>query len=620
MRKPAILCVDPDSSGLERLKIELQGALGDRALVATAQSGLEALERLKKLQQTYDLALVIADDRLPNLSGDELLCQVHTLSPHTLTILISGQADLQAVSRALEGAGLYRLIVKPWHPQDLSKTVVAAIEHYLRDRQLADQTTILQQRLRELETQNQTLQAELQTQTGGAGYRLLFDSNPNPMWIYDLETLAFLAVNNAAIQHYGYSRDEFLGMTIADIRPPEDIPALLANIKAVTEGLDQAGRWRHLKKDGSVIWVEITSHTLTFAGRSAEAILIKDVTETVRLEAERQEREILLHQKEETLRKLSEQVPGVIYQYRLYPDGHSCFPYASEAIRVIYEVSPAQVQESAAAVFAILHPKDLERISDSIYTSARTLQLWHEQYRVILPDKGLRWLEGHAMPERLPDQSTLWHGYIWDITDRKQLEITRQQAEEKLREQQVQLDLVVQAAKIGFYISDLETQTSQVSPAYKAQLGYDADCPEASPADWKERLHPDDLERAIAVYQAFLRGEADYSIDFRLRHRDGSYRWIYSNALLLRCSEGQPLKVIGTHIDIHDRKQLEIALQKSEEQFQLAATAVNGYIYDWDVQHNRVYRTPRFLSCWATPPIKLQRHPTGGSSAFILKI
>jgi len=115
-------------------------------------------------------------------------------------------------------------------------------------------------------------------------YMMLFESNPQPMWIYDLETLSFLDVNDAAIYHYGYSRDEFLSMTIKDIRPNEDVPALLDNVSRVTSGLDAAGVWRHRKKDGSIIFVEITSHTLNFKGRRAEVILANDITERRRTE------------------------------------------------------------------------------------------------------------------------------------------------------------------------------------------------------------------------------------------------------------------------------------------------------------------------------------------------
>lgn len=109
-------------------------------------------------------------------------------------------------------------------------------------------------------------------------YRLMFEDNPQPMWMYDLKTLAFLAVNNAAIHLYGYTREEFLAMTIKDIRPPEDVPALLKAVAAVGSGYTPPDHWRHSKKDGSVIQVEITSHTLDFHGRPAELVMVRDLT------------------------------------------------------------------------------------------------------------------------------------------------------------------------------------------------------------------------------------------------------------------------------------------------------------------------------------------------------
>lgn len=114
-------------------------------------------------------------------------------------------------------------------------------------------------------------------------YRLLFESNPQPMWVYDLETLAFLAVNESAVRHYGYSRQEFLAMTIKDIRPVEDLSALYDSV-GVSEP-DERGVWRHLKKDGVIIYVEVTSHLLVFDDRQAELILAHDITERTRLEA-----------------------------------------------------------------------------------------------------------------------------------------------------------------------------------------------------------------------------------------------------------------------------------------------------------------------------------------------
>ncbi len=116
-------------------------------------------------------------------------------------------------------------------------------------------------------------------------FRALFAANPLPMWVYDLETLAFLEVNDAAVAKYSYRRDEFLAMRITDIRPPEDVPALLADIAGERATLQRSGGWRHRAKSGELIEVEISSHTLTFAGRSAALVVAHDVT--ARLRAER---------------------------------------------------------------------------------------------------------------------------------------------------------------------------------------------------------------------------------------------------------------------------------------------------------------------------------------------
>ena len=117
-----------------------------------------------------------------------------------------------------------------------------------------------------------------------AQYRLLFESNPQAMWVYDLTTLRFLAVNDAAVRHYGYTRAEFLDMTIRDIRPPEDIKLLEDYLAAETTEAQHAGEWRHRKKDGTIINVDITSSRLTFGGRDAEFILVHDVTERKKAE------------------------------------------------------------------------------------------------------------------------------------------------------------------------------------------------------------------------------------------------------------------------------------------------------------------------------------------------
>jgi PAS domain S-box-containing protein len=130
-------------------------------------------------------------------------------------------------------------------------------------------------------------EAEAESKESEEKYRHLFLNNPHPMWVYDRETLAILAVNDAAIQKYGYTRQEFLNLTIRDVRPPEDLPRFLEYLWQRQGELVESKGWKHRLKDGSTIEVEISSHLLEFEGRPAALILAQDVTERKQAEADR---------------------------------------------------------------------------------------------------------------------------------------------------------------------------------------------------------------------------------------------------------------------------------------------------------------------------------------------
>jgi PAS domain S-box-containing protein len=129
--------------------------------------------------------------------------------------------------------------------------------------------------------------AEQLLQESEERHRKLFDNNPHPTWVFDRETLRFLAVNAAAVRKYGYSSDDFLKMTIKDIRPPGDVPALLDSVGRTRDGNESIGIWQHRRKDGTNIDVEITSYALSFADRPAEVVVAVDVTQRKRDEAEK---------------------------------------------------------------------------------------------------------------------------------------------------------------------------------------------------------------------------------------------------------------------------------------------------------------------------------------------
>ncbi len=131
-------------------------------------------------------------------------------------------------------------------------------------------------------------QAELTQQESERRYRTMFQANPAPMWVYDLETLRFLAVNDAAVARYGFSRDEFMGMTLRDIRPADDVPRLLDTVARLDSDdpvrHHSIGAWTHVDRSGRRFKVEIHGHPMTYDGRRARLVLVHDITDRLRAE------------------------------------------------------------------------------------------------------------------------------------------------------------------------------------------------------------------------------------------------------------------------------------------------------------------------------------------------
>ena len=160
MKKPVIVCIDDEPDVLNSLKIELKKAIGDQCIIETAEGGEDALELLADLQaDEYEIALVLSDYIMPDIKGDELLKRIHERSPDTLTIMLTGQADLEALSNAIKYAKLYRYIPKPWQNEDLKLTVVEAVHSYLQDQKLTDEIIKRQEANLELKRVNEALSA-----------------------------------------------------------------------------------------------------------------------------------------------------------------------------------------------------------------------------------------------------------------------------------------------------------------------------------------------------------------------------------------------------------------------------------------------------------------------------
>ena len=230
--------------------------------------------------------------------------------------------------------------------------------------------------------------------------------------------------------HYSSSWKAILGYDASELSTdiqasytrvhPDDLAYVQQTIQdhfdRVTEKYEVEHRLRC--KDGSYKWVLSRGRVVQrdAAGKALRMVgTTTDITST-RVLAEKLQGSIDL------LVNLTNEMPGLVFQYKKLPDGHGCFPYASSRIGEIYEVSPEQVAGSDMPALQRIHPEDLEHYRFTLASSAESLQAWHCEYRVLLPKQGLRWRQVDAHPARLQNGEILWHGLITDITARKHIE------------------------------------------------------------------------------------------------------------------------------------------------------------------------------------------------------
>jgi len=240
--------------------------------------------------------------------------------------------------------------------------------------------------------------------------------------------------NAGAERMFGYSAEEAVGhLTLQNLHLSEELVARACTLSAYYEreiplsqamlvetpgqGTQQAREWTLVRQDGSTVLVNMLATTVLdeqgqWVGHLAICI---DITERKRVHE-------ALAARDQLLQKLSAEVPGGIYQFRLDADGTSSFSWASEGIRDIYEIDPSALRANGRVVLERIHPDDAEGVLASIRYSAAHLTPWREEYRVQLPRRGLRWVRGEATPESLPGGGTLWHGYLTDISDLKRVE------------------------------------------------------------------------------------------------------------------------------------------------------------------------------------------------------
>jgi two-component system cell cycle sensor histidine kinase/response regulator CckA len=364
------------------------------------------------------------------------------------------------------------------------------------------------------------------------------------MWVYDIESLDFLAVNLAAMKQYGYSCDEFLRMTIRDIRPPQDIPALLDIVATQVADLDESRRCKHRKKDGSLIDVEITSSELEWSGHSARLVLATDITE--RMQAEE-----LLSRSEKSYRQFVEQSPDAVLVHR-----QGTILFANEACVSLFGAA-SDHDLLGKQMFDFVHPDDREAVRrrireyDCDFTHVR-----HSETRLIGLNGKETYTEVAARSITYLGKASMQVAYR-DITKRKE-------AERRLLESEASLAAAQRIAHLGSWERDLidldnwEHNPLRWSDEIFRILGYSVGEVEVSRANFDRTIHPDDRDRIREVMSAAIRERRPYSTDYRIVLPNGTERNIYSQAdFVYDDKTKKPLKILGILQDVTDRKRAE---------------------------------------------------------------
>lgn len=247
-------------------------------------------------------------------------------------------------------------------------------------------------------------------------------------------------------------------------------------------GIDGTETAERILERGSVPIVFLSSHTEPEIVTRTEQItsygyIQKSSENTIVLASIRMALDLWdAHQKvaksESLQTNLFEQIPGAIYQYQFFPDGSSRFPMASRNFRHIYEVFPEEVSEDATPVFQRIHPKDFDSVVASVTQSYETLENWEHDYRVVLPSRGERWLRGRAKPEKQPDGSVLWHGYIADVTDYKTAESNASMQQE-----------IIEAIRDAVIVTDATGVVTYHNSAAASLYGFEDSSAVGSPID-----------------------------------------------------------------------------------------------------------------------------------------
>jgi PAS domain S-box-containing protein len=408
------------------------------------------------------------------------------------------------------------------------------------------------------ETGNALSAAKEEAERLGASFRLLFDGNPIPMWVYDVATLRFLEVNDAAIAQYGYSRAQFLTMTIVEIRPPEDAPRVRAALDTMRSSFNHAGMWRHRRANGDEITVNVLWHRLEFKGFDAAIVAAIDVTDQERAKGALRENEARLRQILDSAYDafVSADADGRVSAWNA--EAEQLFGWRADEIigkNLADTIVPPRLRQRYLA--------DLKTFIETGDTVGHRVELQAlRRDRSEFPvEVSISKMQGKYGP--------VFNAFVHDITE-------RHQREQALRDSERRYRLLAENITDVITVLDLSGTRTYISPSVRDALGYD-------PAELVGRRmvdmpHPEDAPMAVASVTALRRGDKA-TVTLRSRHKDGHYVWMETSLRLVHDPETRrPIEVLAVSRDVSGRQALQEELAAAKLRAEQANRAKSEFL------------------------------------------
>ena len=373
-------------------------------------------------------------------------------------------------------------------------------------------------------------------------YEMLFVANPLPMWVFGIATGRFLAVNAQACKQYGYSEEEFLAMTISDIRPPDENTRLAGVRSTGPSGHREFGSWRHLRKDGTIINVEISSDDIVFRGVAARLVLAQDVTERVRTEA-------ALRLSHERFDYVTRATADAVWDRNIADNSI----WWNDGLQRLFGIPSEEVRGTIEWARERIHPDDREQVARTIGEAIRSgAEQWSCEYRfrrydgtyAFVYDRGFVLREAAGRAVRVV-------GAITDLSDRKQ-------REDRLREQATLLD----RARDAIMVRGLDRRIRYWNRAAETIYGIPR---EQAIGKRVEDIvaHDDPVAFEAADAEVFEKGE--WSGRLQQTAAGGKTVTVDGHWTLLRDENGNPAGILKIHTNVSERVDLERRLAQSQK-------------------------------------------------------